>query len=71
MDPGMRGQGGAQGTFPYPSRDGGEGGEEAGHVPTGVTLVLVCHREAFVPRQRDFDTPGTAYHQRRGWQGRR
>jgi len=31
----------------------------------------ICHREAFFPRQRDFDTPGTAYHQREGWQGRK
>ena len=30
---------GAQGTFVYPSRDGGEGGEEAVHKPTGVTNV--------------------------------
>jgi len=49
VDPGMRGQGGwvhkvgAQGTFPYPSRDGGEGGEEAGHVPTSVTYVTEKH----------------------------
>ena len=28
-----------QGTFPYPSRDGGEGGEESVHMPTGVTYV--------------------------------
>ena len=27
-DPGMRGQGGTQGSFPYPSRDGGERGED-------------------------------------------
>ena len=43
VDPGMRGRRGAQGTIPYPSRDGGEGGEEAGHVPTGVTYVAEKH----------------------------
>jgi len=35
--------GGAEGTFPDPSRDGGEGGEEAGHMPTGVTYVTEKH----------------------------
>jgi len=30
---------GARGTFPYPSRDGGEGREEAVHMPTGVAYV--------------------------------
>jgi len=43
VDPGMRGQGGCKGTFPYSSRDGGEGGEEAAHVPTGVTYVKEKH----------------------------
>ena len=43
VDPGMRGRRGAQGTIPYPSRDGGEGGEEAGHMPTGVTYVTEKH----------------------------
>ena len=43
VNPGMKGQGGAQGTFPYPSRDGGEGGEEAGHVPTGGSYVTEKH----------------------------
>jgi len=37
VDPGAAG--GAQGTFPYP----GEGGEEAGHMPTGVTYVTEKH----------------------------
>ena len=32
-----------KGTFPYSTRDGGEGGEEAGHVPTGVTYVTEEH----------------------------
>jgi len=26
-------------TFPYPRRDGSKGGEEAVHMPTGVTYV--------------------------------
>jgi len=43
VDPGMRGRRGAQGTIPYPSRDGGEGGEEAVHMPTGVTYVTEKH----------------------------
>jgi len=34
---------GAHGTFPYPSRDGGEGWEEAVHMPTGVTYVTEKH----------------------------
>jgi len=34
---------GAHGTFPYPSRDGGEGGEEAVHMPTGVAYVTKKH----------------------------
>jgi len=38
-EPWNEGTGGCTGTFPYPSRDGGEGGEEAGHMPTGVTYV--------------------------------
>jgi len=42
VDPGIRGQG-AQGTFPYPSRDGGEGVDEAVHMPTGVTYVTEKH----------------------------
>ena len=41
VDPGDRG--GAQGTFPDPSKDGSEGGEEAGHMPTGVTYVTEKH----------------------------
>ena len=41
MDPGMRGQEGYQGTFPYPSWDGSEGGEETVHMPTGVTYVTI------------------------------
>jgi len=44
---------GAQGTFQYPSRDGGEGGEEAGHVPTGVT---------YVTEKRSFLVKGTLTH---------
>ena len=43
VGPGMRGHGGAQGTFPYPSRGGGEGGEQAVHMPTGVTYVTEKH----------------------------
>ena len=35
--------GGAEGTFPDPSRDGSEGGEEAGHMPTGFTYVTEKH----------------------------
>ena len=58
---GEGGRRGTQGTFPNPSRDGGEGGEE----------VLLCHREAFFPRQRGCDTPDTVYHLRGDWQGRR
>ena len=53
VDPGMRGQEGCTRDFPYPSRDGGEGREEAVHMPTGVTYVTeryICHREAFFPR---------------------
>jgi len=64
--------------FPYPCRDGGEGGEEAVYMPTGVTYVTEKHEErlssrknAFFPRERDFDPPDTVYHQRGGWQGRR
>jgi len=34
---------GTQGTFPHPSRDGSEGGEEAVHMPTGVTNVTEKH----------------------------
>jgi len=41
VDPGMRGQEGYKGKFPYPSCDGGEGGEEAVHMPTGVTYVTI------------------------------
>ena len=37
------GRSGAQGTFPYPSRDGGEGGEEWVHMATGVTYVTEKH----------------------------
>jgi len=33
------GRRGTQGIFPYPSRDGGEGGEEAVHMQTSVTYV--------------------------------
>jgi len=38
VDPGWGNKKVAQGTS-YPSRDGGEGGEKAGHMPTGVTYV--------------------------------
>jgi len=31
------------GKFPYPSRDGGEGGQEAVHIPTGITYVTEKH----------------------------
>ena len=41
VDPGDRRV--TQGTFPYPSRDGGVGGEEAVHLPTGVTDVTEKH----------------------------
>jgi len=52
------------------------------HIPAGMVVRgggcspyanrrYICHREAFFPRQRDFDTPGTVYHQRGVWQGRR
>jgi len=41
VDPGGRRV--TQGTFPYPSRDGGEGGKEAVHMPTGVTHVIEKH----------------------------
>jgi len=34
---------GAQGTFPYLGRDGGEGRLEAAHMPTGVTHVTEKH----------------------------
>jgi len=37
------GRRGTQGTFPNPSRDGGEGGEEAVHMPTGVKYVTDKH----------------------------
>ena len=36
-------RGGAQGTFPYPSRNGCKGLEEAVHMPTGVTYVTEKH----------------------------
>jgi len=67
--------------------DKGTGGVHTVHfhirVPAGMVVRggkgspyanrrYICHREAFFPRQRDLDTPGTVYHhQRRGWQGRR
>ena len=40
---GEGGRRGTQGTFPNPSRDGGEGGEEAVHMPTGVKYVTDKH----------------------------
>jgi len=40
---GSGGSRGTQGTFPYPSRDGGEGREEAVHMSTGVTYVTKKH----------------------------
>ena len=43
VDPGMGGQEGYTGTFPYPSRYCGEGGEEAVHMPIGVTNVTEKH----------------------------
>ena len=61
--------------------DEGTGGVHKGHfqIPAGMVVRegrrqarpyanrrYICHREAFFPRQRDFDTPGTAYPQRRG-----
>jgi len=59
VDPGDRR--GAHGTFPYPSRDGGKE-----KMWTKCNQRYICHREAFFPRQRDFDTPDTVYHQRGG-----
>jgi len=52
------------------------------HIPAGIVVrggrrqsicqpALHMSQRSFFPRQRDFDTPGTVYHQRRGWQGRR
>jgi len=37
------GRRGAQGTFPCPSRDSGEGGEVAVHMPISVTYVTEKH----------------------------
>jgi len=34
---------GTQGTFPYPGRDGSEWGEDAVHMPAGVTYVAEKH----------------------------
>jgi len=36
-------RGGTQGAFPQPSWDGSEGGEEAVHMPTGVTYFTKEH----------------------------
>ena len=62
--------------------DEGTGGVHKGHfhIPAGMVVRggrmcqpelcanrrYIRHREAFFPRQRDFDTPGTAYPQREG-----
>jgi len=44
VDPGMGEQDGCTpGTFPYPSRDGGEGGQNSFRIPTGVTYVTEKH----------------------------
>jgi len=40
---GIRGQEGYTRTFPYPRRDGSEGGEEAIHMSSGVTYVTKKH----------------------------
>jgi len=40
---GWEGKRGAQGTFPYPSKDGGEVREEAVHMPTGFTYNTEKH----------------------------
>ena len=43
VGPGMRGQGGCTRDISISHQDGGEGGEQAVHVPTGVTYVAEEH----------------------------